>query len=188
MWSIIVKATLIEYNSFIFASSNLKRLFAYIARLAVEKSTSWLSSFIQRRVESILCVFSMFPSVNSPTLSAPDKCFPPCSQDSFFLFLFLLSFVPPTNNLLTCFSSLALGQRNAPNAEKCAKCKEMRQMQRNVPNAKQLVNTVTYTAPPLLPLQRTHITTYHSSFLKSLFFISFPTGTCAAGNESKFFH
>ena len=115
----------------------------------------------------------MFPSVNSPTLSAPDKCFPPC-------FLFLLSFViSPTNNLLTRVSSLALGQRNAPKAEKCAKCREMRRMQSNwsaLSLTLLLPSFFTFSAP-----------TYHSSFLRSLFFISFPTGTCAAGNGSKFF-
>ena len=122
----------------------------------------------------------MFPSVNSPLPLRPYKCFPPCSQDSFSLILPLLSFViSPTNNLLARVSSLAFGQRNAPKAEKCAKCREMRRMQSNwsaLSLTLLLPSFFTFSAP-----------TYHSSFLRSLFFISFPTGTCAAGNGSKFF-
>ena len=71
-------------------------------------------------------------------------------------------------------------QRNAQNARKCAKCIDMYRMQSNwsTLSLTLLLPSFTFSAP----------TTYHSSFLKSLFFISFPTGTCAAGNGSKFFH
>ena len=128
----------------------------------------------------------MFPSVNSPTLSAPDKCFPPWSKILSFSFCFfcLLSFHQPTIFwhaflLLHSVRETHQKQRNAQNASKCAKCREMRRMQSNwsaLSLTLLLPSFFTFSAP-----------TYHSSFLRSLFFISFPTGTCAAGNGSKFF-
>ena len=126
----------------------------------------------------------MFPSVNSPTLSAPDKCFPPWSKILSFSFCFfcLLSFHQPTIFwhaflLLHSVRETHQKQRNAQNARKCAKWREMRRMQSNW-------SALSLTL--LLPSFFTFSTpTYHSSFLRSLFFISFPTGTCAAVKGSK---
>ena len=126
----------------------------------------------------------MFPSVNSPTLSAPDKCFPPWSKILSFSFCFfcLLSFHQPTIFwhaflLLHSVRETHQKQRNAQNARECAKCREMRRMQSNW-------SALSLTL--LLPSFFTFSTpTYHSSFLKTLFFISFPTGTCAAVKGSK---